>query len=422
MIEKDLQYFTIEAPSPRDALEKMRREYGQGAKILTHKAIRRGGLFGMFAREAVEITGYIPAAAAQRTEAPTNLDENRRKILADAKREQALQLILKEIQALKQNLGEGRGEDNRTPENGKPGGLARIESLLLHNEFCAPFVSDILQRIRREFSLEDLENFAVLQSSVLEWIGQRVRVHPPLQIRENATKVFIIVGPTGVGKTTTVAKLAAIYGVGTSRFPGPRVKIVTIDNYRIAALRQIETYAEIMRIPVTCVESAAEFKRFLTLSEGTNLILVDTIGRSPRDLSKLAEMKEVLDAASRGGAQGGSDSHTAVGFQSEIHLAISATTKASDLEEVLRQFEPFRYSAVILTKLDETLRIGNILSVLSNLNKPISFIADGQSVPQDIEKASVLRLLMNLEGFQANRERLEKLFGTREKINDAYWS
>jgi flagellar biosynthesis protein FlhF len=185
------------------------------------------------------------------------------------------------------------------------------------------------------------------------------------------------------------------------------VRIVTIDNYRIAALRQIETYAEIMRIPVSCVESAGEFKSFLAMADGTGLILVDTIGRSPRDLAKLAEMKGVLDAA---------------GTRSEIHLAISATTKASDVEEILKTFEPFKYRAVILTKLDETLRIGNILSVLAACRKPISYIADGQSVPQDIEQASVLRLLMNLDGFHINRERLEKRFGERAKISDAYWS
>jgi flagellar biosynthesis protein FlhF len=407
MIEKDLQYFTIEAPSPRDALERMRREYGQEARILTHKAIRRGGLFGMFAREGVEITGYVPGNTTRRSDSSSNLEENRKKILADARREQALQLILKEIQHLKENL-QGDLKGGRRAESGdNPAGLARIESLLLQNEFSAAYVAEIVQRIRRDFSLEDLENFAVLQSSVLEWIGRRIRIYESPEIKENETRVFVVVGPTGVGKTTTIAKLAAIYGVGTSRIPGRSVKIVTIDNYRIAALRQIETYAEIMRIPVTCIESAGEFKKFLAMADGTNLVLVDTIGRSPRDLSKLAEMKGVLDAS--GGA-------------SEIHLAVSATTKASDVEEILKQFEPFRYSAVILTKLDETLRIGNILGVLSTLNKPISFLADGQSVPQDIEKASVLRLLMNLEGFQVNRERLEKLFGTREKISDANWS
>ena len=114
-----------------------------------------------------------------------------------------------------------------------------------------------------------------------------------------ASKVFVLVGPTGVGKTTTIAKLAAVFGVGGSSTSSPKVRIVTIDNYRIAALRQIETYAEIMRIPVSCVESAGEFKSFLAMADGTGLILVDTIGRSPRDLAKLAEMKDILESRNR---------------------------------------------------------------------------------------------------------------------------
>jgi len=112
----------------------------------------------------------------------------------------------------------------------------------------------------------------------------------------------------------------------------------------------------------------------------------------------------------------------AAGTCCEIHLTISATTKASDVEEILKTFEPFKYRAVIITKIDETLRIGNIISVLAASRKPISYIADGQSVPQDIEQASILRLLMNLDGFRISRERLEKRFGERVKINDTFWS
>lgn len=403
MIEKDLEYFTIEATSPREALEKMRRHYGQEARILTHKSVRRGGFFGLFAREGVEITGYVSQVPRQKPK--VSMEETRSKILADAKREQSLQLILKEIQALKENMG--KDEPREARDRDKPTGLARIESIMQVNDFSPAFIAEILKRVRREFSLEDLENFAVLQTRVLEWIGEQIQIYPPFEISKDGQKVFILVGPTGVGKTTTIAKLAAIYGVSGSRSGAPNVRIVTIDNYRIAALRQIETYAEIMRIPVACVESGNEFKKFLAMAEGSNLILVDTIGRSPRDMSKLAEMKEVLDAA---------------GTRNEIHLAVSATTKASDVEEVLKTFEPFKYKAVILTKIDETLRIGNIISVLTGLHKPISYIADGQSVPQDLEQASVLRLLMNLEGFHCNREQLEKRFGERAKINGAYWS
>jgi len=410
MIEKDLQYFTIEAPTPREALEQMRRQYGQEARILTHKTIRRGGILGMFAREGVEITGYI--SRKPRNKPPgvsaATLEESRKKIVADARREQSLQLILNEIQSLKENLSKDNGGTKLPVDT--PAGLLRIESILQHNDFSPPFIEEILGRVRKEFSLEELDDFSVLQTQVLEWIGDKIQIYPALQIPEQGaqgSKVFIIVGPTGVGKTTTIAKLAAIFGVNGSSSTSPKVRIVTIDNYRIAALRQIETYAEIMRIPVTCVESVGEFKKFLAMAEGTGLILVDTIGRSPRDLSKLAEMKDVLDAA---------------GTRSEIHLAISATTKASDVEEILKTFEPFKYRAVILTKIDETLRIGNIISVLSASRKPISYIGDGQSVPQDIEQASILRLLMNLDGFHINRERLEKRFGERVKINDAFWS
>ncbi len=208
-------------------------------------------------------------------------------------------------------------------------------------------------------------------------------------------RIVIVVGPTGVGKTTTIAKLAAVYGLGDSRTPPRRVRIVTIDNYRIAAKQQIETYAEIMRIPVSLVESAEDLRKNLALYQDSELVLVDTIGRSPRDLGKLAEMKEILSAC---------------GSQAIVYLALAATTKASDTEEILRQYAPFGYRAVILTKLDETMRIGNILSCLARQGTPVAYLCDGQGVPQDLEEAGVVRLLMNIEGFRIDREALEGKF------------
>ena len=127
---------------------------------------------------------------------------------------------------------------------------------------------------------------------------------------------------------------------------------------------------------------------------------MDTIGRSPRDLAKLAEMKEILAIC---------------GSQATVYLALAATTKASDTEEILRQFEPFGYRAVILTKLDETMRIGNIISCLARHRKPVAYLCDGQGVPQDLEEATVVRLLMNMEGFRIDREALEKRFGRKAR-------
>ena len=155
-------------------------------------------------------------------------------------------------------------------------------------------------------------------------------------------KILIIVGPTGVGKTTTIAKLAAIYGLEN----GTQVRLVTIDNYKIAAKKQIETYADIMQIPVSFTESKEDLEKIIRLYQDVNVILIDTIGKSPFDYDKLAEMQSILGAC---------------GSKSEIHLAISATTKIADIEEIMHQFEPFKYKAVIITKIDETSKIGNVI-------------------------------------------------------------
>ncbi len=204
-------------------------------------------------------------------------------------------------------------------------------------------------------------------------------------------------GPTGVGKTTTIAKLAAMHRIGTNGESPKEVRMLTVDNYRIGARTQIETYGEIMEIPVFCAESCQELRKKLALFDDADLILIDTIGKSPRQSMMLAEMKELLSAC---------------GERAEVHLAMSATTKTSDISEILQQFEPFKYRSVILTKLDETMRIGNIISVLAERQKSISYLTDGQVVPQDICRASVPRLLMNLEGFRIDKNRIEKKFGS----------
>jgi flagellar biosynthesis protein FlhF len=196
--------------------------------------------------------------------------------------------------------------------------------------------------------------------------------------------VFVLVGPAGVGKTTTIAKLAAMYGAVAD--PPFDVRILTIDTYRIGALQQIQKYGEIMSIPVHAVESADDMRKQLDIHSDADFIFIDTIGKSPNDFGKLAEVNQMV--RSTGG---------------EVHLAVSATTKRSDIEEIIRQFEPFNYQAVVVTKMDETSSVGGIISAIQERQKSVSFVTDGQSVPQDIERArpdSFLRRLHNLPGIR----------------------
>ena len=389
-----MQYFTVQARSNREAIEKMKSTYGEDARILTHRAVRIGGFLGLFSSEGVEVTGYLAEDGARRRKA--EVEEEKRKILDGVKKEQTLQTLLQEIQGLKEAL-ENRPLAAPAPavQDALHPSLRQLEELLAANEFAPDYIAALRERARREFSLDRLENFPLLQKAAVEWIGERIAVDPPLSFAGRGTRIVIVVGPTGVGKTTTIAKLAAIYGLGDGRTPPRKVRIVTIDNYRIAAKQQIETYAEIMRIPVSLVESAEDLRKNLAVYQDSDLVLVDTIGRSPRDLGKLAEMKEILSAC---------------GSRAAVYLALAATTKSSDTEEILRQYAPFGFRSVILTKLDETMRIGNILSCLSRQGIPVSYLCDGQGVPQDLEEATVVRLLMNMEGFRIDREALEHKF------------
>ncbi|RPJ07974.1 MAG: flagellar biosynthesis protein FlhF [Spirochaetaceae bacterium] len=387
-----MQYFTIQAKSHREAIERMKLQYGEHSKILTYRNIKIGGILGFFGKDGIEITGFI----SQEEKNKGVLEDQKIKVLETMKKEQTLHYILKELREIKQGAGTG----TQAEASGLPETIKRIRELLVENDFSQEYAMEILERIRKTFSLHEIENFMNIQSSVVSWIGESIQISRYEEPAEKP-KVMIVVGPTGVGKTTTIAKLAALYGIESNGKKTLKVRIITIDNYRIGAKKQIEIYGEIMRIPVSSAENDADIKKLLALYQDSDLILIDTIGKSQRDYKKLAEMREILDGA---------------GTKAEVHLTVSATTKIRDLEEVFKQFEPFGYTRVIITKLDETSQIGNIVSVLSKKNKPVSYITDGQKVPQDIEEATVTRLLLQLEGFRIDREQIEQRYRDIQKV------
>jgi len=392
-----MQYFTEQAPSHREALELVRAKYGEAAQILSHRSIRMGGFMGLFAREGVEVTGYLRPETKASKPPPQDLEEEKRKILSltgaltgsQARADQALQQVLTEIQGLRERLDQrpaaAEADDHET--------LMRMDALLALNDFSEPFRRETLARLRRDFSIEGLENAEEVEDAVLEWIGDSIQVWKESEAKR--PRILALVGPTGVGKTTTIAKLAAIYAVGMGSERPRSVRMITIDNYRIGARQQIETYGNIMGVPVSCVETEEDLRKTIDLHSDADLILVDTIGKSPRDAVKLAEVQRLVAAC---------------GPKAEVHLALAATTKSSDMASILRQFEPFGYRAVVLTKLDETDRVGNAVSVLAEKGKAVSYMTTGQRVPQDIERAGAIRLLTRLEGFRPNRAALEERF------------
>jgi flagellar biosynthesis protein FlhF len=384
-----MEYFVEQAATYREAEQKVRSKYGEKARIMHHRTVRTGGFLGLFSRENVELTGYLSTEPRGKPRVPvekTSLEEEKRKILELGKNEPGLETLLSEIRSLRESLSIDQRPDAHPM-------IDSVRTLLAQNDFSPTYVDRISERMRRELPMEELEDRDTVHGKVMEWIGDSIRIHTPRSA--GRPEILILVGPTGVGKTTTIAKLAAMYGLDRHASKARNIRVLTIDNYRIGARQQIETYGQIMDIPVSVVESAEEMKKYLALYSDADMIFVDTIGKSPRDFRKLGEMNELLSTC---------------GPRARVHLAISATTKTADVAEIATQFEPFKYEAVVITKLDETTRAGNVISVLSEREKPISFLTDGQRVPQDIERATIMRLLMNLEGFAVSRASLEKRF------------
>lgn len=387
-----MEYFTEQAPTHSECLRKIKSKYGDGARVLMQRSVRVGGVLGFFSREAVEMSGVVGADAGRGIKKTNDLEEEKKKFISNLKGEQTLQLVLNEVRGIKEKIEASAASSSRGEEHPS---VVRIAELLALNDFSASYARGIEDRMKREFSLEQLDDFDTVQSTVIEWIGESIRLYKEEGF-QTRPRVMVLVGPTGVGKTTTIAKLAAAYGIAGAGSRPLNVRMITIDNYRIAAKQQIEIYGNIMGIPVSCVENFDELRKTIALyAQDVDLILIDTIGKSPRDYLKLAEMKELLSAC---------------GNEADVHLALSATTKSSDMREVLQQFEPFNYRSVVITKLDETMRVGNVVSALTEKSKAVSYITDGQRVPQDIARASVQRLLMNLEGFRVDRRRIEERF------------
>jgi flagellar biosynthesis protein FlhF len=427
-----MEQFTEQARDWDECLDKIRAKYGDDYRILRRKAVRLGGFFGLFTREGIEVSGYVPGRygkygsgtlnyqdlksgsggssspeeegrsnySGPRGE-PLDFEEAKRRVLAAAGKDPTMQQVLSTVQEIKEKMDQAAQPAPEEHPN-----IKQIRKLFDFNDFSSAYQDMITARIRKECSLEILEDFEALQDRTLEMIGESLNIFrekPP----SRPPRIMILVGPTGVGKTTTIAKLAAVYGLSNSGKSPLRVRMITIDSLRIGARNQIEAYGEIMGIPVAYVDNHEELRKTVALfSEGVDLILIDTFGKSPRDAVKLGEMKYILDAC---------------GSRAEVHLALTAATKTSDLQDILRQFEPFDYQSVIITKMDETMRIGNVISVLSEKGKSISYITTGQTVPTDIQRADTARFLCSLEGFSVDREKIEKRFPV-DKYDEIQWS
>jgi len=280
-----------------------------------------------------------------------------------------VQTQISQLQALVEDLcrrsrGQGRPD---LPES-----LFRLYTDLIDAEVHDDTARELVERLRREAGGGEMEDSVMLRARLSRMIEEQLPVSGAIRLEPGRRRLVALVGPTGVGKTTTIAKLAANFRLREKK----RVGLITVDTYRIAAVEQLRTYADIIDLPMHVVSTPREMRDAVNSLSTMDLVLLDTAGRSPHDDVKIQELKSFLVEAQA----------------DEVHLVLSATIGASSLEATARQFGAAGTSHLLLTKLDEAANLGHLLSLARSSRLPMSYVTDGQSVPDDIAPADSGRL------------------------------
>ena len=371
---------TFEGKTTAEALAKVKRHFGVDAVILHTRSVTRGQFLGYGGERLIEITaskdGFslpakpgaasVPARPRARRMVDATTKEMREATRSARSVDAGVVALADEIDSLKSTMAELVAETRRARDPSLPGSLHELYQHLIKAQVTDEIAGDLVRKVRSELAEPMLSDRTAVRVKLASFVESMLRVAGPVRLVSTSTPTVIaLVGPTGVGKTTTVAKLAANYRLRHDR----KVGLITIDTFRIAAVDQLETYAKIIDVPLKVVVTADEMREALHAMRACDIILIDTAGRSPNDHSKLAELKALLDEAK----------------PHEVHLVLASTCHTAVLRQALRRFTAIGANRVIISKLDEAVGFGVILNCLKDAEARLSYVTTGQNVPQDIE-------------------------------------
>ena len=414
---------TFETATMQEALDTIKKEMGDEAFILSTRTRKKTGVSG-FEESVIEVTAAVDEAQAAppaampatgtyglrpplagrnspvakpstsaRAEAaprpdppppppPMDLQPIRRELLeikgaveALRDREQRNAEILRELDQLKAML-------NRLQRQGMPPAQMQLPPCILElygdlvandlEPMIAMRLSEYTQRALVDHGGEQALDSERARLYMRRVIADFIPVANPIQLDPSTTRVAALVGPTGVGKTTTIAKLAAYAKLQL----GQKVALLTLDTFRLAAVDQLQQYAQILQVPLHVALTVEDLRNALRFYQDRALVLIDTPGHSPKDAEVLGQLKGFLDELP----------------DVETHLVLSATTKPRDLVDIVQRFESLKPGKLIFTKLDETSTYGPMLSTLVRIKRPLSYLGTGQVVPDDLELATSRRV------------------------------
>jgi flagellar biosynthesis protein FlhF len=411
---------TYRAATMNEALALVRRELGPDAAVLHTREVRDSRFFGLIsgpklievtASRGVNIPSRLPAskpaekASAKSVPSPTyerprpatppnllntggpsqfsgGLSRFSRSDNGSAPLESPAPDVHKQIAELRSMVEELCRRSNKGQAEGLPEELFKLYTKLIDADLSEQSARELIDRLRGEVRGE-IRNSRMLEARIAQMIEADIRAAGPIALTQGRCRVAALVGPTGVGKTTTIAKLAANYHLKNKR----RVGLITVDTYRVAAVEQLRTYANLIDLPMQVVSTPKEMREAVRRMSDLDLVLIDTAGRSPKDEIRLQELKAFIKEAAA----------------DEVHLVLSSVTASRTMEQTAERFAAIGTTALVLTKLDEAGGLGNLLSVIRSSRLPLSYLTNGQNVPDDIEIADPSRLAKMILGWDISK-------------------
>jgi len=283
--------------------------------------------------------------------------------------------ILTELDQLKSMLNRIQRHGLPALPHQLPPSLLRLYGDLATNDvdpIIAVRLCEYTQRALVEQGGEDNVEHEKARIFMRRVISDFIPVAAPIQLDPNKVQVAALVGPTGVGKTTTIAKLAAFAKLNLKQ----KVALLTLDTHRAGGVDQLQQYAQVLQVPIHVIITVEDLKNALHFYQDRALVLIDTPGHQQQDTERLEKLGSFLEELPL----------------VETHLVLSATAKPRDLAEIAQRFERLHPNRLIFTKLDETCTYGPILSTLVRVKRPLSYLGTGQEVPQDLELATSRRI------------------------------
>src|SRR5712692_6786313 len=283
------------------------------------------------------------------------------------------------LREMKNNMTELKTAMSRLSKQAQFGNIANFSSVLVNvyqrlidQELAEDLAQDIILKVNNELGSNGVTNYDLVREYVRRHIQELITVTGPPRLMTGKTKSIFLIGPTGVGKTTTLAKLAANYSLVEHK----RVALVTIDTFRVAAIPQLRTYADIIGVPLEVVYTASDLADALGRFGDRELVLIDTPGGSPRNAKQLEVLKEYLDSVE----------------MKDVYLTVASPTRYRDMVDVYNRFSICRIDGLLCTKIDETDRFGPLVNLLNETRARLTYLTTGQNVPQDIELADSVKM------------------------------